>query len=50
MSSSLQDALESLESLEEDVDFHTLIPEGLLYSYIPVKEKEVEVFQSTTEE
>jgi glutamine synthetase len=41
MPSSLQEALESLKA---DVTVKTWIPEDLLNSYIPVKEKEVEVF------
>lgn len=45
--SSLQEALEKLKG---DTTIRTLIPEGLLKSYIPVKEKEVEVFQRMTEE
>lgn len=41
---------EALKALKEDNGFQALIPEGLLGSYIPVKEKEVEVFQTMTEE
>jgi glutamine synthetase len=47
MPSSLQEAL---ESLKEDTAFQVLIPQGLLGSYIPVKEKDIEVFQTMTEE
>jgi glutamine synthetase len=46
MPSSLQEALESLKA---DATVKTWIPEDLLNSYIPVKEKEVEVFQKMTD-
>ncbi|GLI79322.1 hypothetical protein PoHVEF18_007652 [Penicillium ochrochloron] len=46
MPSSLQEAL---ELLKEDTAFQVLIPQGLLGSYILVKEKDVEVFQTMTE-
>lgn len=47
MPSSLQEALESLKA---DASVKTWIPENLLNSYIPVKEKEVEVFQKMTDD
>jgi glutamine synthetase len=46
MPSSLQEALESLKA---DATMKTWIPEDLLNSYVPVKEKEVEVFQKMTD-
>jgi glutamine synthetase len=46
MPSGLQEALESLKA---DAALKTRMPEDLLNSYIPVKEKEVEVFLQTTD-
>lgn len=47
MPNSLQGALDSLKT---DLTMKAWIPQALLDSYIPVKEKEVEVFQKMTED
>lgn len=47
MPNSLQEALDSLKT---DLTMQKWIPQALLDSYIPVKEKEVEVFQKMTDE